>query len=640
MTTKLTGALEEMSHLLAHRFATKCFTPLELTHLKDNFDNRAVDQGGLRYWNEEILSRFLGIPDGAGPVAAGSNDNADHSLDAGPVIFRMVSYLGAFPFQNTLAPSVLTFEAMVKVVVLLTERYGRALRRGRKDRIKLLFGSLADVGRKAPAEPEEKKDGDRRDDNMSNGAASHAAGFSIDEPANQEEDEEDDDLALAALESLDAIEVFKYDQRIDRTVYEARVSVETFRRLLMLLVVIAPLQPMGTVSKLTTALSSEATEAASRQVDSILAAFTPDEQDSGIKYSTFSRVITASLPFVFDPLTPLFEHLLFSKNLDLSRRPGEGEKSASVSPPNSSPSSPPLTAVPLPGSFESSILDPAVFAHLSFFLATSSSVPNLFRNETRMHPIFSSGTHGESLTSFSHHVLTWKAPSILLIKGPCTSTADRETVVIGAYLPQAWKSSSSSGPSDRHDASQLPSLFQLSPEHLVVPGNPSYSSLKSNHHVAYFSNKTGIALGCTVHPVSRASSGREEQPTPSGGGSLLIDSALETATFVMSNGPNSDGVFLPPCAPPSSPSRTRTVNISIHHLEVWGLMHSQSTPEKAAAPLDAIAQQRKHWEFDAREAERRRNVNLGAGGGDSEEQSGRALLEMAGVIGDKKYGGR
>ena len=125
----LLNELEELSYVLAERFALKCFTPLELTHFKDNFFSRAIDNAGLRYWNEKTLSDFLGIPDGTG--ARYGSATHDCPLDAGPVVFRMASYLGAFPFQNTLAPSVLTFEAMVKIVVLLTERYGKALRRGR-----------------------------------------------------------------------------------------------------------------------------------------------------------------------------------------------------------------------------------------------------------------------------------------------------------------------------------------------------------------------------------------------------------------------------------------------------------------------------------------------------------------------------
>ena len=242
------------------------------------------------------------------------------------MIFRMVSYLGAFPFQKTLAPSVLTFDAMVKVVVLLTERYGKVLRRGRKDRVKLLFGSLADVGRPIVQEGTKEESASTtspEDGNQSSSTPSHhARGFSVDAPANDDydENEDDDDLALAALESLDAIEVFKHDQKIDRAVYEARISMDTFRRLLMLLLVIAPLRPLESITKYTLNLSSEEQAAVKREADAIIAGFSEEEIRDGIGYKSFAKFVTLSLPHLFDPLTPLFEHLLFSKNLDLSRK--------------------------------------------------------------------------------------------------------------------------------------------------------------------------------------------------------------------------------------------------------------------------------------------------------------------------------
>ena len=645
-----------MSQILAQRFAAKCFTPLELTHLKDNFNSRALDQDGIQYWNEEILSKFLGIPDGSGSGTAGSDDVVDHSLDAGPVLFRMVSYLGAFPFQNTQAPCVLTFDAMVKVIVLLTERYGKVLRRGRKDRVKLLFGSLADVGRRSVPSGQEKEEKKEEEDSvggLGTSGASHATGFSVDLPANDDEEEDDDDLALAALESLDAIEVFKHDQRVDRSVYEARISLDTLRRLLMLLLTIAPLRPTSTITKLTTELTSEARKAVSQQADSILAAFAlagDTNENHGISYKTFSKVIATSLPFLFDPLTPLFEHLLFSKNLDLSRRRESTAKEKGGDAPVTLPLSRPLSPIPLPGDFESVLLSGALFSHLSFFIATAFPVPNLFRNGTRLHPVFSSGTHGESLTRFSHHVLTWKAPSILILTGANTSSENQEMVTVGAYLPQAWKPSTSSSerlPPKSCDPSTLPCLFQLSPTHIVLQGNPSHDPLRPNLPISSFSNKTGIALGCMIPPASRTSS-TEHLPTPTGGGSLLIDSALENATFVVSDGSNGEGVFLSPGTSPSPTHAafgTKKTEISIYNLEVWGIVHETTSepgspggsPDPSVAPLDAIAQQRKHWDFESREAERRRNIHLNVGGGDSEQQTGRALLEMAGIIGDGKY---
>ncbi|PGH14057.1 hypothetical protein AJ80_06061 [Polytolypa hystricis UAMH7299] len=704
--------IEEISQILANRFAAKCFTPLELTHLKDNFYSRALDQDGMKYWNEEILSQFLGIPDGGGPNAAGADDDVDdaHSLDAGPVLFRMVSYLGAFPFQNTLAPSVLTFEALVKVIVLLTDRYGRVLKRGRRDRLKLLFGSLADIARRTI----EEELAESLNSNISDDAKDsslHASGFTIDAPANDEDEEDDDDLALAALEALDAMDVFKHDQRIDRTVYEARVSVDTFQRLLVLLLAIAPLDPLEPVSAYTTNRDKSSLQAIQSTADTILKALNLEDAQEGIDYKSFLKLVTSSLPYLFDPLAPLFEHLLFSKNLRLSRKRGSQTSTKEISeerpttppPPSQSPSSYSSSSSPviLPGSFESSILTPALLSHLSFFLATSSPVHNIFRNNTRFYPVFSSTVHGESLTSFSHHVLTWHAPSLLLLTGSTTvpSSGDEQTITIGAYLPSPWKlhthSSSSTSSSTTYsktsasptDPSNRPCLFQLSPTHTLLQGSPlSTSTLRPNMPVASFSTKTGISIGCIIPPTSRTSLGSSSEllhPKPTGGGSLMIDHALETATFIISDGLNGEGVFLPPGLSPTSltsisPSvKNSTTQISIYSLEIWGVVPSPppppsppattvavatngvspSSPLQPSAPgsppqqqqpqqpqqqyqqqQDAISLQRAHWAFEAREAERRRNINMKVGGGgESEAQSGRALLEMAGIIGDSKY---
>ena len=126
LTDRLNKYIENLSHVLAQQFAEKCFTPLELTHFKDNFRTLGDTRDGIQYWKEETLCRFLTIPD---------------VLGAGPVIYQMATYLGAFPFPS-LAPAILTREAMVKSVVMMTERYGKVLKRGLRDRNKLLFRSL------------------------------------------------------------------------------------------------------------------------------------------------------------------------------------------------------------------------------------------------------------------------------------------------------------------------------------------------------------------------------------------------------------------------------------------------------------------------------------------------------------------
>ncbi|KAJ5895212.1 hypothetical protein N7495_006903 [Penicillium taxi] len=629
-STQYSGSPEELSYLLAERFATKCFTPLELTHFKDNFYSRAAEQGGLRYWNENTLSDFLGIPDG-------TSVTHESPLDAGPVLFRMVSYLGAFPFQNTLAPSVLTFDAMVKVVVLLTERYGKALRRGRKDRVKLLFGSLADVGRKdlGPTLESAKTDTQQLTGEVVEASTvrSHAQGFLIDEPANDEYDEDDDDdLALAALESLDAIEVLKYDHRVDRTVYETRISIDTFRRLLMLLLVIAPLKHLEPVKVYTSDLSPERFEAVEKETDSIIAAFSQEESDGGISYCAFARTVSSSLPYLFDPLTALFEHLLFSKNLDLSQRRqrGDAQEEDKGERPDEIPQPTPIT---LPGSFESTILNSTLISHISFFLPSVSPSLNLFRSGVRLHPVFSTAAHGSSLTSFSHHVLTWQSATLLVIQGS-TEGSNQETVIIGAYLPQSWKSPNSTSSTTNKTSNTLPCLFELSPKHQLLPGNSSSSvSSKSNLPPAWFSTNSGVAIGCQIPPHSRS---QHAQPSPHGAGSLIIDVNLETADLYVEPAGH-DGVFLPSGTASLNDKPLKT-HIDIYCLEIWGVVPDPDVGSSDPSS-NAVEIQRAKWDFEAHEAERRRNVNLKAGAGDSAKESARWLLETAGILPGDQGGG-
>lgn len=214
---------EQLSHQLAVRFAKKCFSPLEVTHFKDIFRSLADEQDGIRYWKEETLCRFLALPD---------------SLGVGALVYQMASYLGSFPFPS-LAPSILTMEALLKVVVIMTERYGKILKRGKADRHKLLFRSLAVFDRglsSAHEQPGAEGQTAVQDEKIVPHAAataetaSTAASFSIDRPGSDDGEEEDDDeLALAALESLDAIEVFRHDQRTDTKIHHARIPLDGFQ---------------------------------------------------------------------------------------------------------------------------------------------------------------------------------------------------------------------------------------------------------------------------------------------------------------------------------------------------------------------------------------------------------------------------
>jgi hypothetical protein len=173
----------------ALKFEQRCFTPLELYIFKDVFKSLADHQDHIAYLKEDTISRFLEIPD---------------ILGVSSILFQMVSYLGAFPFGED-APVVLGFGQMIMVVVIMTERYQRVLKKGNRDRTKLLFRSLAVYDRRETHKENKKLDGLQNHKPAEAGAPqSHAVGFAVDE-AMEDYDDDDDDLALAALEYVTPI---------------------------------------------------------------------------------------------------------------------------------------------------------------------------------------------------------------------------------------------------------------------------------------------------------------------------------------------------------------------------------------------------------------------------------------------------
>jgi len=538
----------------------------------------------------------------------------------------MATYLGAFPFPS-LAPCILTIEAMVVVVVIMTERYGKVLKKGKADRNKLLFRSLAVFDRRVGSiqeTPDTKvlkgamKEEISTKEGLGEESRSHTAGFSVDVPGDEEEEEEDDDdLALAALDSLDAIEVFKHDQRADRKIYHSQIPIDNFRRLLMLLLVIAPLQSQDNLSKFGEGLTETRLEGLRRVADSILWSFTPEE-NAGISYHSFDTIIPASLPYLFDALNPLFEHFLFSKNIDLSRRKSSTSTSTPALAP--SPQVPELPLEPLLQT-EGEILDLPLLSQLSFFLKG----PTLFH---RLRLLYSGGTAGFSLGSFEQKVLNWRAPSILLVSGtrlPSTPHDSRQRafaeilppkrfldsgpgnsrtnrVVYGAYVPLPWKQT----PKDPlSDPATL--LFQLEPLHEVFTA----STLNLNQITL---TKAGIAFGNPV-PPSKPVSGLPSHVSL-GPVSLTLNDSLEYGVFT--HDAAGGGSFR------NSKARKGSWQdrFEVESLEVWG------------CGGDAEAErQRKAWAWEEREAAARRGVTLG-----KDLEADRALLAMAGLLASEGYG--
>ena len=535
----------------------------------------------------------------------------------------MASYLGAFPFASQ-APAILTNEALLKVVTILTERYGAVLKkRGREIWLREIYRSLAvyDNGIRAEVE-EQKQEKDQVTEKM---------GFAVDAPGGDEgedEDDEDDELVLAALDSMDSLEVFKHGEQTN--VHHSIIPTDNFLKLIELLLLIAPIDAQQSLSSLAPELSEERIQNLRQTAKVVLSSFITDKHP-GVTYRTFDTVLSVSLPFLFDGLNPLFEHFLFAKDFDLSKK-----KSDATSPTQEShPVIPPPKTVADPEPILRSpgeILNLTTLSQLSFFIKGS----NLFR---RLRPLYSGNTHGFSMGSFEKQVFNWRAPTILLVSGrllPSTPSSTRERalqdmlppkrypssisessqnqiITYGAYIPTQWKHT---GKTCFGDSSAQ--MFQLSPTHDVF----SASSF-SNDYVYFNKSPThpaGVGFGTPVPTQSQAMSHSYGvfRPAPV---SLHLDDALEFGIFThLSEG---GGSFYPSKLP-GRKGKDWQDRFEIDSLEVWG-----------CGGDDVAEAQRKEWAFHEREAEARRRINLGSG----DKEQDYELLKLAGLVGNESRSG-
>ncbi|KAI8623778.1 restriction of telomere capping protein 5 [Xylariaceae sp. FL1651] len=592
---------EELTAHLADKFARKCFEPLELYSFKDNFKALADRQGDVRYLKEDTIARFLELPD---------------ILAVSPVIFHMLSYIGAFPFLQD-APVILGFEQMIMVVAIMTERYKKILTKGETNRRKLLFKSLAVYDRKL-SEIEEQTCATHMDSSR-DGVRSHAPGFVVDQANDDFDDDEvadDDELVMAALESLDINEAFQTGDLHAATTHGAMIPADNFRRLIMLLLLISPLGPQESLGAYAERISG-CLDSLRATADNVLSAFINVEKSPGITFAQFRKVLPLNFPYLFNGFNALFEHFLFSKNLDFSKHKDGVAKPA-------------VAAIPPAPLLQDNgqILDLSVLSQLSFFIDGNE----LFR---RLRLLYSGAEAGFSMGSFETKVFHWRAPTILLVSGmrldssahargsegvfqdslppqrfPAGSNPDRDRLVFGVLVRQPWRVTHKEcfGEDDML-------LFQLSPTHDVF----SASTMNKNY-AAFIKSPAahpGISFGS---PYPKTSSSSRHAPLRNlGPVSLFIDSSFEFGVFNHDH-TSRGGAF--------STSITRRFDFqerfSIDNIEVWGC----GGDEEAKI-------QRERWEWEAREAEARRRINLGTG----DIAADKALLEMAGLVGANRSGG-
>lgn len=538
------------------------------------------------------MGRFLELPD---------------ILGASPVLFQMVSYLGAFPFLHE-APVILELPQLIMVIVIMTERYKRVLARGSTDRTKLLFKSLAVYDRKlSEASPPSPSNPSELRKNASE-AQSSTLGFAVDEPGDDLEDE-DDDLVLTAFELLDVGDAVKQGNL--PAFHGAMIPTDNLRKLLMLLLLVAPLSPQECLSQYANRVVGDELDHLRKAAESMLGSFVNTETSPGIRFSQFKNVIPTLFPNMFNGFNNLFEHFLFSKNLDLSKHKGEDEKALKLAQPLISD--------------KGAILNGHVLSQISMFLPGSS----LFR---RVRLLYSGNDAGFSMGSFESKVFNWQAPTLLLVSGSRISDkpvggqeqafadslppkrfkngSQGERLTFGVYIHEPWKHTHRECFGDSETV-----LFQLEPVHDVFD-----ASTLNTDYVTFTKppgNQPCIGLG-NPHPKPTQSN-RREGTFSLGAVSMLINDSFEYGVF-NHNYTSRGGAF--------RTSITRKYDFQdrfqIEQMEVWGCGGDKEAQAQA-----------ERWAWEEREAEARRKINLGTG----DIETDRALLEMAGLVGANRSGG-
>ena len=436
----------------------------------------------------------------------------------------------------------------------------------------------------------------------------HAPGFSADVAGRDDDDEDDDELALAALDSLDVMDVYKTEHAAEYKVQQAQIPADNFRQLLLLLLVLAPLGSEESLSSLADRVTDERLGRLKQIANSILWSFAPD-RNPGISFQTFTKIIDHSLPFLFEGLNPLFEHFLFSKNLDLNRhRSGSIEASKPSSRAAGTSTEPVIES-------ETELLTAETLSQISFFIPAES----LFYH---LRLLYSGDSDGFSINSVSQKVINWKAPTLLLVSGrrvdlntqsqhmrsftgklphrilPQSSqtNGDEDRLVYGVYLNVPWKQTHKDAIGDSKTM-----LFQLEPIHDV------FQASTLNRDYLTFNLESGIGIGV---PPPRSSLGHAHSLVL-GPVSLYLNDTLEFGVFTHDD--SGGGAF--------GTSRSRSGAwrdiFEIDALEVWGCGGDEEAAKQRAA-----------WKWEEREAAARRGVTLG-----NDKDATYALLEMAGIVG-------
>lgn len=561
------------------------------------------------------------------------------------LIFKSASFLAAFPFVNSQAPAILTYENVIKIIAIYSNRLSGILTPD-YNLAKLLFMSFAVFENVTPDSKRKHKTTSEND---------------VANDGNNNDDE--DDLVVFSLkktdtwDDLDVIKSVSTQKHIN-----GYVSAYSLYKIISFLLAIfelrAPQSPINTpkfVNYFSPHEYHKFQKAALNIIRSIdpkipfkpadtntklLQQWVDDLESMKIAFEDFEPAFLENFPHLFKPLGELFSKMMFSSlpNEKGKQKVIEEKEHEDASSQNEivQPSTDPNDFFAKEGATK--LINPASMAQLSAMLG-----PNLYY---KLKKLYVGSEAGFSLRSFENKVFKWHAPTYMLVSGrevtvPGSNARERqfnETIhplpqsrnhngatdkgrrmfVFGAYISEPWKAHTKN-----NFGNDETFLFQLKPVqdkfeavHNISSSQPYASAAKPHHYVYYTrSQPGGIGLGSPPpHSEHRKSTLVHYEL---GNVSLTLDESLEYGVF---RHVGVGGSF----KPTNGHRRYEEWEdrFEITEIEVWGSGEDEDLEE-----------QKKRWEWEEREANYRQQVNLKNLG---EEK---AFLEMAGLVGGHAGGG-
>ncbi|KAL6937558.1 hypothetical protein ACO0RG_004069 [Hanseniaspora osmophila] len=270
---------------------------------------------------------------------------------------------------------------------------------------------------------------------------------------------------------------------------------------------------------------------------------------------------------------------------------------------------------------ESTLFNLELRSQLATFMSSDFVYANIIK-------LYSGKDVGFSMRAIQAKVLKWNAPTLMIIKGQLLSDedknpryrkfiteeypklrgshqgGDKEVVTYVVYIDEPWKVTNKN-----LFANGNTQIIEIQPTQTVHKATGSGSL----GNVYFNVMGGGIGVGNSLQPTIK-NSDKKYHP---GNVSLTIDSGLEFGCF---RNVGYGGLFDPGSSYSSGNEQER--RFIIQGMEIWGCGGEEVLKEQLEA-----------WQWDENESKRRQKINLKSVGED------RALLEMAGLVGQNQSGG-